>query len=156
MSIKLNRFRHLGIVFFLFLAGLLISCGGNDYVLKDGYYTTEEAEYNSYGWKEFLTICISGGKIIVVEYNAYNPAGFLKSWDMDFMRRMNTTDGTYPNAYSRYYSRQLLEKQDVTGIDVLSGATESHSVFVALAKAALKNARDGNRNTTLVHPEASP
>ena len=135
---------------------MYISCDRNDDVLQDGYYTAEEAVFDSHGWKDYLTICISGGKIIVVEYNAFNPSGFLKSWDMDFMRHMNTEDGTYPNAYSRYYARRLLERQDVRGIDALSGATESHSVFINLAKAVLKNAREGNRSTTLVYPEVSP
>jgi len=126
------------------------SCVGNDYALQDGYYTAEEAGYDSAGWKDYLTICISGGQIIVVEYNSYNPAGFLKSWDMDYMREMNTTDGTYPNTYSRYYCRQLLERQDVEGIDALSGATRSYLSFIELSKAVLQNAREGNRSTTLV------
>jgi len=142
------------ILFLLFLPGLLVSCGRDNSVLKDGYYTAEEAEYDSKGWKEYLTICVSGGQIILVEYNAYNPAGFLKSWDMDYMRDMNSTDGTYPIAYYRYYGRKLLESQSVEEIDALSGATESYNIFVILARAVLKNAGEGNRGTTLVYPEA--
>jgi len=132
----------------------LISCGRNDFVLKDGYYTVEEAEYDTRGWKDYLTVCISGGQIILAEYNAYNPAGLLKSWDMDYMRLMKTEDRTYPNAYCRYYARQFLEHQDIYGIDALSGATESYSIFISLAKAVLKNAREGNRSTTQVYHEA--
>jgi major membrane immunogen (membrane-anchored lipoprotein) len=138
------------LIILLFFLGLTASCSKNDSVLKDGYYTAEEAEFNSHGWKEYLTICISGGKIILVEYNAYNPSGFIKSWDMDYMRKMNVTDGTYPNAYSRYYGRQLLERQSIEGIDALSGATESYQIFNALAKSVLENARQGSRNTSLV------
>ena len=132
---------------------LLVSCGGNDFMLKDGYYTAEEMGYNAQGWKEYLTISVSGGRIILIEYNSYNSSGFLKSWDMDYMRRMNAINGTYPNAYIRYYGRQFLERQDTAGIDALSGATESYTTFIALAKAVLKNAREGNRRTTLVNPE---
>jgi len=138
------------ILFLFFLPGLLVSCGKDNSTLKDGYYTAEEAEYNSNGWKEYLTIFVSGGQIILVEYNSFNPSGFLKSWDMDYMRHMNTTDGTYPNAYYRYYGHRLLERQGIEGIDALSGATESYNAFVILAKAVLKNASVGNRSTTLV------
>lgn len=152
MSCKIKKKNYVILVFFLSLAGLLVSCNQENHLLKDGYYTAEEAEYSDYGWKEFLTICISGGQIILVEYNAYNPAGFLKSWDMDYMRRMNAIDGTYPNAYTRYYGRQLLERQDSAGIDALSGATNSYEIFIALTKAVLKNAREGNKETVLVYP----
>ena len=153
MGRKLIKYRNLIIVVLLFVAGMLISCVRNDYALKDGYYTAEESEYDSAGWKDYLTVCISGGQIIVVEYNAYNPAGFLKSWDMDYMREMKSEDDTYPNTYSRFYGRQLLELQDAEGIDVLSGATRSYLAFTALSKAVLQSARAGNRSTTLVPPK---
>ena len=150
VNLKLIKYWLIFLFFLLLLAGMLISCARDSNILKDGYYTAEEAEYNAYGWKEYLTICISGGQIILVEYNAINPSGFLKSWDMDYMRRMNALDGTYPNDYHRYYVRQFLERQGLEGVDVLSGATESYETFTLLAKAVLKNAHEGNNNTTLV------
>ena len=130
---------------------LLVSCGENTPFFKDGYYTAEAAEFDEYGWKEYVTICISAGRIILVEYNAFNSSGFIKSWDMDYMRVMNAADGTYPNAYTRYYGRQFLENQGTEGIDALSGATYSYHTFLALADAVLKNAREGNNNTTQVN-----
>jgi len=153
MILNMKKLGTTAVFILFFLMVLLVSCGKDNSVMKDGYYTAEEAEYNSKGWKEYLTICVSGGQIILVEYNAYNQAGFLKSWDMDYMRRMNTTEGTYPNEYYRYYGRKLLERQDIEGIDALSGATESHKAFIMLAKTVLKKAGEGNRRTTLVYPE---
>ena len=148
---KLNKLK---IVFFLiifFVFSLItFSCIRESSGLKDGYYTAEEAYYNASGWKEYLTICISGGRIILAEYNAYNPSGFIKSWDLDYKRSMEAFSGTYPNAYYRYYSRLLLERQNAENIDALSGASQSHQIFVVLAEAVLKNAKEGNKETTLV------
>ena len=129
----------------------LASCGENAYFLKDGYYTAEAAEFDEHGWKEYLTISVSGGRIILVEYDAFNPSGFIKSWDMDYMRIMNAEDGTYPNAYTRYYGRQFLERQGADSIDAISGATHSYHTFLSLAEAVLKNAREGNNNTSQVN-----
>lgn len=145
-----------GFVFYIIFATLLLSCAKNSSVLYDGYYTAEVAEFDKHGWKEYITVCVSGGQIILVEYNAYNHSGFIKSWDINYMREMNEIDGTYPNAYTRYYSRQFLEKQGTDGIDALSGATQSYTVFISLAKAVLKNAKEGNNKTALVHLGAPP
>lgn len=70
--------------------------------LQDGYYTVEMAEYSN-GWKEFVTICVSNGEIVTVEYNAKNSSGFIKFWDMPYMAKMNSIKGTYPNYYTRAY-----------------------------------------------------
>jgi major membrane immunogen (membrane-anchored lipoprotein) len=135
-------------------AGSCLS-GGNP--LKDGYYSAEAEEFDSYGWKEYISVCVSGGRIIVVEYNAFNKAGFIKSWDMNYMRVMNAVAGIYPNAYTRYYGGKFLEGQGTRDVDTLSGATESHDSFLQLAQAVLENARIGDTATRFVpldEPEA--
>ena len=131
-------------------AGMLVSCSSAEYPLKDGYYSAEAAEFDSHGWKEYITICVSSGQIIMVEYNAFNTSGFIKSWDMDYMRVMNAKDGTYPNAYTRYYGGKFMEKQGVEGIDFLSGSTHSHFTFLQLAAAVLENAQLGDTATRFV------
>ena len=129
---------------------ILFSCNAGNTALKDGYYSAEAADFDSHGWKEYLSICVSGGKIILVEYDAFNASGFIKSWDMDYMRQMNAENGTYPNAYFRHYTGQLLKTQGVTSIDTLSGATTSGYTFLRLAEAVIENARKGNSKTALV------
>ena len=134
----------------LFLVVICTSCGGNSFSLKDGYYTAEAAVFDEHGWKEYVTVCVSGGRIILIEYNAFNVSGFIKSWDMNYMRIMNAEHGTYPNAYTRYYAGQALNKQGTGGIDGLSGATTSFHSFLKLTNAALENARQGIAETELV------
>ena len=73
----------------LLIAALLCicftGCGDKEGQLQDGYYSAEASDY-SHGWKEFVSICISNGKLVTVEYNAKNESGFIKSWDMNYMR----------------------------------------------------------------------
>jgi len=128
---------------------LFASCTGKA-SLKDGYYTAEAREFDIEGWKEYVTICVTAGKIIHIEYNAVNPSGFVKSWDMDYMRCMNAAMGTYPNAYTRYYAAQALKMQGTDGIDCLTGATNSYNSFRALTDAAIINSQQGVSETKLV------
>jgi major membrane immunogen (membrane-anchored lipoprotein) len=111
--------------------------------LVDGYYTAEMAE-SPHGWTEFLTIYVNNGRVVTAEYDARNSSGFIKSWDMDYMRRMSAEDGIYPNQYSRYYTGELIARQGTDGMDAISGATDSYRSFKALARAALEHARSGD------------
>ncbi len=132
--------------------GLLTSCGEKE-GMQDGYYTAEVSEY-SFGWKEFVTICVMGNKIVSVEYNAKNASGFIKSWDIAYMRNMNPVQGTYPNKYTRSYAAQLLEKQDADHLDAVSGASSSGKNFFQLAAAVLEKAKKGDTSIAIVNVEA--
>jgi major membrane immunogen (membrane-anchored lipoprotein) len=116
----------------------------------DGYYTAEALFFDSYGWKEFVSVYINQGRIVTVDYDAKNASGFIKSWDMEYMRRMNASSGTYPNKYTRGYALALLNWQDPQQIDVLTGATDSYFSFKLLAAAVLNQARAGNRGVAFV------
>ena len=126
----------------------LTGCGGQP-GLQDGYYTAQAAEFN-FGWKEYVTILVKGGRIISVEYNAENASGFIKSWDNAYMQTMLHANGTYPNEYTRYYAGQLLEGQGEGSIDAITGASSSHGSFQILAKAVLEQARLGDSGVVFV------
>lgn len=138
---------------FLLLAALLLSaCGAGkakDGPMQDGYYSAEAAEYVN-GWKEFVTIFVRDGKILSVEYNAKNASGFIKSWDMDYMRTMQEHAGNYPNRYTRGYGAQLLEAQTSDGVDGMSGATRSYGSFLKLSQAAIDCSRAGDAEVAIV------
>ena len=132
----------------LLLASLLTACGSPT-GLQDGYYTAQAAEFN-FGWKEYITILVKGGRIISVEYNAENASGFIKSWDNAYMQTMLHSNGTYPNQYTRNYANQLLEEQSADGIDAITGATSSWGSFQKLAQAVLEQARQGDSSIVYV------
>ncbi len=132
----------------LLLVFLLAGCGKTE-GLQDGYYTAQASEYH-FGWKEYVTIIVKGGRIVSVEYNAENASGFIKSWDNAYMQTMLHSTGTYPNEYTRYYAGQLLEGQGEDEIDALSGATSSYGSFQKLEAAVLEQAKKGDSSIALV------
>lgn len=147
---------------YLYFAAMILTfvlifsaCAQDSTRMQDGYYTSEAASFDSHGWKEYLTIYVSDNKIVTVEYGAYNASGFLKSWDMDYMRTMNALDGTYPNEYTRTYRTALLNWQTPDEIDAMTGATESHASFQMLAKAVIAQARAGNKQVALIELDES-
>lgn len=128
----------------------LSSCQQVGSALQDGYYTAEMAEFDEKGWKEYVTIGISGGEIVTVEFNAKNASGLIKAWDMAYMRRMNAAKGTYPTRYTRTYAASLIRSQSPNQIDAVAGASVSGWNFSSLISAALDNAKTGNRAVALV------
>lgn len=140
--------RTISIITILLLAAFLTGCGKTA-LLQDGYYTAQASEFD-FGWKEYITIMVKGGSIVSVEYNAENASGFIKSWDNPYMQNMLHNTGTYPNEYTRYYAGQLLDNQGEKEIDVLTGASSSHSSFQKLAAAVLEQAKKGDSNVVYV------
>ncbi len=130
-------------------ATLLFGTGKANNGLRDGYFSAEMSDY-SHGWKEFVTICVKGGVIVSVEYNATNQSGFIKSWDMAYMRSMSALKGMYPNRYTREYAKQVLESQSSNGIDTVSGATSSGGTFRQLIEAVINMSRSGKSEVTIV------
>ncbi len=133
----------------LFLAVCLIGCGKTEEGLQDGYYTAQGSDFH-FGWKEYVTIIVKGGRIVSVEYNAENASGFIKSWDNAYMQTMLHSNGTYPNEYTRYYAGQLLDGQGEEEIDALSGATSSYGSFQKLEAAVLEQAKKGDSSIAIV------
>jgi major membrane immunogen (membrane-anchored lipoprotein) len=155
----MNRLYHtagrppsLVLVGILAVLALLPGCAKNRLsgTLLDGYYSAEISEFDSFGWKEFITIYVSGGRIVSIEYNGKNASGLIKSWDPLYMRQMDKQDGTYPTEYTRIFSSSLLSRQDPDSIDAVSGATVSHETFRLLAKAAIEQSKNGSRQVALV------
>ncbi|HHU06629.1 MAG TPA: FMN-binding protein [Clostridiales bacterium] len=128
---------------------VLGSCNSNQQELKDGYYSAEMKNYRN-GWKEFVTIRVSGGEIVSVEYNAKNASGFIKSWDMRYMRNMSARMGTYPNRYTRSYAAYFLDAQTPGFADTVTGASVSGKSFRAMCKALLEKARAGDATLAIV------
>jgi major membrane immunogen (membrane-anchored lipoprotein) len=121
--------------------------------LVDGYYTVEMSGYE-HGWKEFVTICVSNGNIVTVEFNAKNSSGYIKAWDMDYMRNMNGVVGTYPNAYTRAYAASLLNAQGAGELDAVSGATHSGGNFGKMVSLLLEKAKSGDSSLGVVPVES--
>ncbi len=133
---------------FVIAAGALAGCGSTKR-LKDGFYTAEMAEF-SHGWEEYLIIQVKNNKIVSAEYNARNESGFIKAWDNAYMKNMMPSCGTYPNDYTRVYVQQLIDGQEETKVDAITGATNSGKNFEKLVAAVLEQAAAGDSETVAV------
>lgn len=149
----MNQRKRFLIIFLVLILALSVGgCKKKESRLVDGFYSVEMSDY-SHGWKEFVTIRVSGSKIVTVEYNARNASGFIKSWDIPYMRNMNENKGTYPNRYTRTYAANFLAAQSDKGIDTVSGASSSGANFQKMAALLMEKARKGDTSLGIVESE---
>lgn len=131
---------------------LLSGCGiGNK--MQNGYYTAEMSDF-SHGWKEYVCILVKNDKIVSAEFNAKDESGFIKAWDNEYMRNMNSVQNTYPNKYTREYVQQLIDGQKDTTVDILTGASHSGHNFEKLIIAVIEQAKKGDSSAAIVESEA--
>lgn len=140
----------------IFISGLLVcafllaGCSRN--TMKDGYYTAEMSDFSN-GWREYVCIQVKDDNIVSAEFNAKDKSGFIKAWDNEYMRNMESMAGTYPNKYTREYVQQLIQGQKNTKVDAVTGATGSGENFEKLVEAVIQQAKKGDSKTVMV---ASP
>ncbi|MDR1308844.1 MAG: FMN-binding protein [Deltaproteobacteria bacterium] len=120
---------------------LIQGCHSQTDVLGDGFFTAMADGFDDDGWKDFLTIYVNNGSITTAEFNAFNEAGLLRSWDTDYMRTVHRKGGLNPNYYPRKYCSFLVAVQDPSRILPIEGGAKSHEIFLALAKAAIDYSR---------------
>lgn len=118
--------------------------------MRDGYYSAEASSYDSEDWKDFITIYVSGNSIVTVEFNARNRAGLIRSWDLDYQRRANVVPGMSPVRYLRAYADDLCSRQDPDRVSPLPQAERQHAAFQRLARAAVAQAKAGDKRVAFV------
>ncbi len=136
------------VVLMVCFLGVLPGCGSQN-KMENGYYTAEMSDF-SHGWKEYVCIYVKNDKIVSAEFNAKDPSGFIKAWDNEYMRNMQSVTGNYPNKYTRGYVQQLIDGQKDTEVDTLSGATHSGGNFAKLIDAAIGQAQKGDFSAAIV------
>ncbi|MBC8546778.1 FMN-binding protein [Clostridiaceae bacterium NSJ-31] len=131
----------------VFALALLTACGSS---MKDGTYRAEYSSFDDHGWKDFVEVTVSSGKITAVDYDAVNEEGTRKSEDAAYKESMEPVSGTYPEKFSSELEQQLVDKQEVKKVDTVAGATNSSDAFKVLATEALKNAKNGKTDAAIV------
>ncbi len=150
MEMKKERKRRL----ITWIAGSILSlsllgCQGEE-KMKNGYYTAEMSDYDFEGYKEYVCMLVRNNKIIAIEFNGRDQNGFIKAWDNEYMKKMKIKQGTYPNEYTRLYSSRLIESQDISKVDMISGASTSGGRFVRLVTAAIEQAKKGEHQVVII------
>lgn len=116
---------------------------------KDGTYKAEGAEY-SHGWKDYVIVSVTDGKVSIQEFDSLNEAGEKKSLDPTYRDSMEPISGTYPEKFFPDIVAEFNAKGSVDKMDNITGATNSTDAFKALVTAALNNAKKGDATTAVV------
>ena len=111
--------------------------------LKDGTYKLV-SEADKRGWHVEFTIVVEGGKITSSDYDNLNKDGKRKSEDAEYEKQMKDKMGTGPAEYFTAYNIGLVEKQNPSDVEVVSGATQAHTSFVEYANKLIEAAQKGD------------
>ncbi|MDF2655460.1 MAG: putative lipoprotein [Bacillota bacterium] len=118
---------------------------------EDGLYRVEGDAFDDYGWKPFVEVQITDGDIAGVTFDSENEAGDLKSKDQEYKKNMEAKTGTYPEKYSSELQQRLIDKQIISQVDAVTGATQSSNDFTALVEYALDDmAEVGDTQTAVI------
>lgn len=128
------------LVLVLVFALMLAACGGPK--LKDGTYTHQSTPDESGGYTD-VTLTIQDGKIVACEQILYDNEGKVK--DESYGKLLN--ENLYKVAQAAVkaageYPEALIKTQDIDQVDAISGATQSHALFVECVKVILERATE--------------
>ncbi|MEG2016872.1 MAG: FMN-binding protein [Clostridium sp.] len=138
----------ISLFFVSILTTFMAGCGNK--ALQDGTYTAEDLKYDAHGWKASVTLTVSSGRISDAKFEYTAEDGTTKGGNTAYGEKMAAAIGITPEEYIAQYTQKLIETQDPTKIDTISGATTSHKDFKTLATAAIEAAKSGNTTTTEV------
>lgn len=128
------------LVFVLIVALMLSACGGPK--LKDGSYTHQSSKDENGGYSE-VTITIEKGKFTTCSQTLFDKDGKVK--DESYGKLLN--ENLYKVAQGAIqaaaeYPKKLVEIQDIDQVDAITGATQSHALFVESVKAIIEKATE--------------
>jgi len=109
---------------------------------KDGTYTVESSLDEKLG-KSVLTLTIEDKKIINATFTGYDLFGNVKGEDYGSLTGKDSAD--YKKAQIavnaiKVYPAQLVETQDLSKVDAISGASISYGQFIETTKRAVEEA----------------
>lgn len=108
---------------------------------EDGTYTGE-TEFDERGWKGVVEITVEDSSITEVNYDEVNEENEKKSEQEEYNQNWKAkTDINAEEAFPGYEDA-LIETQDIEEVDVITGATDTHSKFVKSVENALEEDAD--------------
>jgi major membrane immunogen (membrane-anchored lipoprotein) len=122
---------------------------------EDGAYKVEADKFDDKGWKPFVELEIKDHKISNINFDYINKDGKLKTEDAAYKTKMEAVAKTYPEKYTAELEKQLVEKQSISKVDVVTGATHSVENFKLLVEYTLDDlAEIGKTGTTTMDMSA--
>lgn len=116
---------------------------------KNGSYKATYDAFDPYGWKAQLEVTVKSGKIDAATFDYVNKQGQLKTQDQGYAAAMKKQANTTPADASAALVKGLIAKQ-ASGVDAVTGATETSASFNAMAEAILAKAITGDTTPTVL------
>ncbi|HFR3347985.1 TPA: FMN-binding protein, partial [Streptococcus suis] len=115
-------------------------------VLKDGTYKAESGK-DDYGYKIVHTLTVKDGKISESKFDYEAEDGSLKSANEEYNKNMKDKAGVSAGEAIEQLNAALVEKQDLSAVEVVSGATHTSEDFKKSTEALLAAAAEGKTET---------
>ena len=121
--------------------------------LQDGKYRIEDENFSENGWKEALEMTVTDGEITDAYWESVNEEGINKIEDEDYQETMTNVSGLGPQDFIPALENDLVDKQDPSDVEIISGATHTAEKFQDYAKQLVDAAEEGNTETITVDNE---
>ncbi|MBP2099857.1 extracellular electron transfer flavoprotein PplA [Enterococcus rivorum] len=114
--------------------------------LKDGTYKLEEKN-EANGYRAVFEMTVKDGKITESKYDNINADGKSKKDDADYEKSMKEKSGVGPAEYIKELNASLVKAQSASGVEVVTGATNSSQSFQNYAQQLIQAAQAGDTKT---------
>lgn len=118
--------------------------------LQDGKYRIEDENFSENGWKEALEMTVADGEITDAYWESVNEEGINKIEDEDYQETMTNVSGLGPQDFIPALENDLVDKQDPSDVEIITGATHTAEKFQDYAKQLVDAAEEGNTETITV------
>lgn len=118
--------------------------------LQDGTYRIEDQNFGETGWQEALEITVADGEITDANWESVDEEGNNKIEDEDYQETMTEQSGLGPQDFIPALEESLVENQDPSQVEVVSGATSTSEKFQDYASQLVEAAQEGNTETIQV------
>lgn len=118
---------------------------------QDGVYKVAFDNFDAHGWKGQIELEIKDHKISNITFDYVNKDGKLKTQDEGYKAAMEKS-GTYPGKFIPELQQSLLDKQIISTVDAVAGATASSNDFKALVEFALDDMAEKGNTSPMTMP----
>ncbi len=132
-----NRIKIMAVAILSVLSIPIFSGCAPSYV--DGSYRAEMSDFDSLGYKEYVTAVVDGGRVAAINIGSEDRNGVTKTNNSEYRIAMELATGTYPDeVYSTLDARYLVFAQnsdEESSVEAVAGATLTSNNYAMLYEA---------------------
>ncbi len=105
-----------------------------------------EGQEDQYGWFPHMRLTFDGDVLTEVYFDYVDDAGAKKSQDEEYNGTMKEKTGIGVKEAMTILREQLLDTQSPDTVDIVTGATQTSTEFISMAKQAFEQYQDGENS----------